>query len=196
MNSPVSICNMALRRLGVRGITSLDERSVAAEKCKEVYPQMVDVVLRDHDWGFATKTQAPGLVNESVIGWDYLYKTPSDCLKPRKVYTEASYGLDTPEPFVERLSPITGTKVIATNLAEATLEYTHRVTNVNLFDVAFTEALAWRIAAELANDLTSKVGNTLDFMKVYAATLAQAKFLDENAKYENPKNYCDYIDGR
>ena len=66
MASEVSICNMALFRIGhSQRIDSLSEASIAAELCKHIYPTIRDVLLESWDWTFARKRVALASVGDS-----------------------------------------------------------------------------------------------------------------------------------
>ena len=53
MTDAVSICNLALQRVGAKTISALSEDSTAGRACNRVYTQARDSELRAHPWAFA-----------------------------------------------------------------------------------------------------------------------------------------------
>ena len=51
----VTICNLALSKLGEQSITSLDDGSLEARFCSLHYPVVVTQILLLNNWNFATK---------------------------------------------------------------------------------------------------------------------------------------------
>ncbi len=83
MASEVSICNLALNRMGDKGgITSIDppEESTQAKLCAVLYPASLAAVLEAHDWRFATRrAQLAELTNLPTYGWLGVFALPSRC---------------------------------------------------------------------------------------------------------------------
>ena len=53
MADAVSICNLALQRVGAKAISKLTEDTTAGRACNRVYAQARDSELRTHPWSFA-----------------------------------------------------------------------------------------------------------------------------------------------
>ena len=64
----VSICNLALARLGDATIESLDDATAQAEYCNLFYAQTRDEVLRSHPWNFAIARKALALEWKALSG--------------------------------------------------------------------------------------------------------------------------------
>jgi hypothetical protein len=96
-----------------------------------------------------------GLLHDS---YGYVYTVPSDCVQPRFIYS----GLRPPredqkiEFAVESKRLLTGGRQIVTDLENASLVYTARVETVSVWPEEFCDAVAWRLASELAMPLTKK----------------------------------------
>ena len=77
MASEVSICNLALTRVGEAGsITSIKppEGSVHAKVCAVLYPVSVGILLEAHDWRFATRRAAlTEIQTKELHGWRGLF---------------------------------------------------------------------------------------------------------------------------
>lgn len=167
--SEVSICNMALAEIG-RGmmITSMDEASQAARACKLRYPYARDAVLRAYDWNFAAK-RAELAANETAPAFEYAnaFDLPPDCLQVRSVYD----GEDLPWVVESR-------QILTDMDAPLYIKYTSRCTDVAKFDSLFIQALASRIAADIAVSLSESVGRSQALFEVYQAKLSEARRRD------------------
>jgi hypothetical protein len=149
MADEVQICNLALLRVGVTStIAALSEVSTEANACRVFFEQVRDAVLRDFPWGFATKRAALGLLAEAApTNWAYAYQLPSDCLLVRGLVCPGARSLraDQRIPY-----EVNGRKLF-TDMPEAELLYTARVTDTSVFDPLAVSAIAWGMAVELGN---------------------------------------------
>jgi hypothetical protein len=146
----VSLCNMALARLGAdQQISAIDATTSQSRACLLVYEQCRDELLRAHDWIFAERRVALAEDGTAPDPWTYQYRYPTDCLKIR--------GID-PEVLIEATdnriphdvtSDSTG-RLILTDQADAILVYTVKITDTAQFPPDFASALAWKLATELA----------------------------------------------
>ena len=82
MASQVQVCNLANLRLGEAPITSMTDGSKAAVAYSNNWDTILDIVLRDHPWNFATKrVQLSQLDTVPTWGYSYAYQLPGDCLR-------------------------------------------------------------------------------------------------------------------
>lgn len=58
MATQVDICNLALRRLGAKAITAIDDGSKEADNCSAFWDYIIDEVLDDYPWNFAKKARS------------------------------------------------------------------------------------------------------------------------------------------
>lgn len=154
----VSICNLALNRLGIENISSLTEESEQARKCKASYDIALETILREFDWNFTTKMTQLALIDDTenlTPGWKYKYTYPVDCVKIRRVFSPDNIN-ELQRKNHYRIINFKSARTIATNIAQGWVEYTARVSDTGLYDSQFADALAWRLAAELATALTGK----------------------------------------
>jgi len=56
MATQVNICNLALKRLGAKEITAINDGSKNADHCSAFWDYILDEVLEDYSWNFAKKT--------------------------------------------------------------------------------------------------------------------------------------------
>lgn len=158
MPSDVEICNMALARVATtKPIASFTERSKEAELCRTFYASLREMVLRDFPWPFAESHIALADVGNPAPGWQYRYRYPANCLLIRDIvqpgWRNAPFsGMEV--PF--ELGYGAGGRVINTDQPEASVRFTYKVEDPTLFDPLFVDALAWRLAMELALPISSK----------------------------------------
>lgn len=147
MASEVGIANRALQRLGAARITSLTESSVNARAVNASYTELRDALLREHTWTFAVKrAQLAASSSSPAFGPDEAYPLPSDFLKLLPPDAQLhSNSLDW---------KIEGNTVVTDETAPLNVRYVARITDPNLMDPLFREALAMRLAKELCETLT------------------------------------------
>lgn len=188
MSSEVEICNLALSHLGSYTITALTDASQEARKCKLYYPIARDFVLRDFPWNFAERRIYLALLSGvDPVGYEYAYQYPVGCLKAREIYNEIIGGepVDFTINAVEDLSD----KMLLTNEANALLIYTAGITDPNVFDIAFINALSFKLASDLAQSLTKKTKLQDTMMKAYGYYMSLAK--TANASEAKETNVVD-----
>lgn len=147
MSSEVSIANRALQKLGARRITSLTEDSVNARAVNACYSELRDAELRAHVWNFAkTRAQLAASATSPLFDKTNAFPLPSDCLRlldndPEKVVNWKDWLIE-------------DNNILTDDDAPLNIRYIKQVTDPAQMDVLFREALASRIAYELAEELT------------------------------------------
>lgn len=162
----VEICNMALVRLGIPPVVSLDESGETAGKLRAFFPALRDRLLSEHSWSFATKSDTPPLLSEESPDpqFEFVLGMPPDCI--RIIETEGN------RPF-RRI----GFRIL-TDLYPVKVLYTARVTDPGLFDPRFTEALIDLLTAELAMAGTRDANLAGLYRNEYERALLQARSED------------------
>lgn len=200
MSSVVDICNIALSHVGNKAISSLIPpfSSKEARQCSILYEPARDSALEDFDWGFARKEQTLALTTASYTNWNYVYAFPSDCIIPLKIIDPSinwgcsgTYQYDCQCDYTQgeaikyevRVSDNKDQNLILTNLADAVLLYTARVSNTELFSSLFVDVLAYRLASDLAQPLRSDMNLATVMFNIYSAKLPKA--LASNANSDN-----------
>lgn len=168
MATEVEICNRALSRIGVDDlIEDLLDPSPQANACRQHYEPCRDELLQDFPWNFAQKVVALAPVTGVTIpGYEHVYRYPTDCLRAQVVTDKGGTRLpyevnrfdiwdyqriDRRMPFRIMADPNTaGARILVTDMPEAYLWLTGRVTDPNQMTGLFRSALAWKLAAELA----------------------------------------------
>lgn len=200
MASVIQICNVALGRLGnSRVIASLTEKSKEAAVCNLFYEDCRDAVLADFPWRFATKRVALADLDIEQPDWQYSYRYPTDCMRIVAIVSPDGERFVTPEQRIpyEVGSDENGTgRLILTDLQKAWLRYVSKVTDPNMFDAEFRDALAWRLAAEINMQITgdANLGNRAE--QKYQLTISSASTLSMNETQEPPAPWSEVSDLR
>ncbi len=91
MSARVDLVNMALRILGEKRVTSIEDDSDVAEAINDVYYIVRDATLEAHEWSFAIKEFIPAkLTDEPEWGAQNFFLVPSDIIRVLRV--EANRG--------------------------------------------------------------------------------------------------------
>tara|TARA_R110000772_G_scaffold227450_2_gene338213 strand:- start:8 stop:661 length:654 start_codon:yes stop_codon:yes gene_type:complete len=167
MTTIVEICNDALSNIRAQSINSLNENSLQAQYCKLKYPIVLDKVLRDLDWNFATTYWTLARRTEKLHNWLFTYALPVDCLKVQLIvslnsektgtstlnrHPRTTLNVDDRTPFAIA-SVYTGSgyeRVIGCDIDNAVGRLTHRVNDPNSFDPIFKMMLSWYLSSQLA----------------------------------------------
>lgn len=193
----VDIWNRALLRIAQTAqIADVDETSVEAKVCRRVWDDCLGEILEDFPWSFAKAQKAIAeLTAVTRVGWEYAYELPSDCLVPRALLDgEVRFSLvasDANPPWEIQANDARDGKILCTDsdLSDGVLEYTALVTNVVAYPRVFVDALAWRLAAELAigikqdHDLHDRIMDPRG--GAYARAFAHAATLDLRTRGED-----------
>ena len=171
--SKATICNLALAHIGnTKGLSNVDtDTTVEANMCRLFYDQCLNDMFESFQWPFARTRADLGLVeNDPTPNWAYSYRMPSDAGRLIAVgdtdlfvawdwnwagnWNEHNLGMiRIPLPLYEVVGDSAG-KLIYTNIVDAVIYYERRVTTPTLWPVAFANALAWKLAAEIALPLS------------------------------------------
>ena len=173
MATMITIINAALTKLGQRTITTLSDDARSARLAAKTYESILDDLLRDHPWNFATRRVALTASSTTPAwGYDYYYPLPAGFLRLLDVYNPSNYPYE-----IENLEDV-GT-VIATDMSSPIyIRYTARITDVSVMDVKFREALAGRFAKEWAEPLTGSESLRKDAAEIYEKVVLEAKHVD------------------
>lgn len=220
MSTDITICNQALSLIGARAeITALADVSKEAKTCNLWYDSCRQDLLRSAHWSFARKQLAldelgNAVDNTSLYPWQFMYEYPEDCLKVRYLLppppTSDNDVIPAAEAFVPWAMPsrahrfIVGqasigtptpvdTKVILTNVEEATGVYTADVTTVSLFDKLFESALVHALAATIVLPLSGNVAMKGTFESIALGAVNRARAMDGNEAMPSTDHVPDWI---
>lgn len=166
MATAVEICNSALIKVGAQRILSLTDPNERARLMNEQYPKVRDELLYSHPWNFAIERVALAAVTAPIFGFDSAFQLPTDCL--RVVETD----LPTTEAW-----KIEKDKLLCNSDAVQIL-YIKKITATNVYSPAFCEALAYRLAADIAYQVTQSTTLASDLFQKAEQKIAYARSFD------------------
>lgn len=162
MTSRVDIFNMALGYLGVSApVSDPDENNPMAGACRVFYAAARQSELRMFPWSFATAAVALALVTDvDKLGYGYVYQRPGDALRiygvmpetgvrtwfgsPRAMWLDLPLGATQQVPYQD-----VGGHIL-TDLDAAYVIYVKDVTEAQMTDPLFVDALALNLAVRIA----------------------------------------------
>ena len=170
MTSEVSICNIALSRVGDNSIISLTEDSKTARLCNLLYKDTRNALLREHAWNFATTRVELALLSSTPsFGYSYEHQLPSDCIR----------ALVAESDEYEITFKIESGKVLS-NHSSVNLRYIRKVTDPNKYDSSFVDTLSSKLASEMVISLADNKGLKEILYKEYIDKLAEARAMDSH----------------
>jgi hypothetical protein len=191
MTSIVGICRMALDLLGDYAIADLSDNTKQARLCDRNYPVMRDAVLRAHPWNCAmTRARLPLMADAPAFGFARQYQLPSDCLRLLPVTQEGYYDAPTVAHRVE------GRRVLTDASAPLDILYVRRLTDPSDFDPLLTDAIAARLAWQIAYNLTGSRSMAADARQVYFDKLGEARVIDGVEGTISPVENSSWIEAR
>lgn len=203
----VDIANVALLRIGqLAPLASLEEDTPQAQAVKAIFGHARDAVLEAFAWPFATFRAQLAVIasadddpdDENLrTGWGFTYALPANCIAPRYIYP----GTNNPGEGQEIPYRIEGDvqrgKVLVTNEPEAELIFTKLVDTPARWSPMFRDALAMRLASDLAMSVMKKPELGLGLYRVYQSLISQAAAAQANQlRQELPPPDASYIRDR
>lgn len=162
--SDVAICNLALQKLGASRITSLTEDSRNARSCNACYEFIRDAEMRRYPWNFSkTRTTLAPDATEPDFDYGYAFTLPSDCLR---LLPPSRNALDW---------QVEGGKILTNDGDTLEIIYLKRVTDPTLFDAAFVECFAAKLAWHICEEITQSNQKKADILSEYKMLVAEAR---------------------
>ncbi len=179
------IANQALSKLGVAAIQALDDGSPNAQACELVFAAERDALLASYPWKFAKKRKELPLDGSTPeFGFAYAYSLPPDFMEI----------LPPTEP--DRPYEIEG-GLLLSDEAELSVRYIARITDANAMTPWFREALAHKLAIEIALKVAKDgVRKKSALEATYPAALAEAKRADARNSYPKRRNAGSWVRSR
>jgi len=107
--------------------------------------------------------------------WLFAYTYPSNAVAVWHIYNSATKDKDNGEQFRVVYDSVNNEKVILTDCDLAMGEYTFDLQDTTLFDANFVTAFAFRLAANMAPNLTGDDKIAQDMMAGYNAAISEAE---------------------
>lgn len=199
MDASTFVVNMALGEIGItKTISNLaTDPSQEAYAARLIYTDVMDTVLRDFPWKFATEYAAlvwqAGTPSAWVNpDWTYAYLLPSDCVRVRRVCDPAQQRRFTARaiPFDQRADAEGLRDLLLCNEPGGgqltapypgvdptlTIEYTKRLAcSAQVNDAQFREAVVFKLGARLAKALARDSKDADRCLRNYLTALPKAQ---------------------
>jgi len=160
----VNICNITLRMLGAKRITSLEDETDPARVLNDVYDRILDEVLAAYPWNFAIHRASLSQLSETpTYGYDYAYALPTSCLRVISVQDQEYTDWEQED------------NKLLTNEDSINVRYISREVDPTKYSSYFIQAFTARLAAEIAFPLTGDAGLANNKFEEYQLKLSQAK---------------------
>ena len=176
------IANLALSNLGEARIQNLTENSSRARACSARIEGCIETVLRMNVWNSALERQLLTQIEAPVFGWNYTYQLPADCIKVVEVEPVSRF-------MVEK-------KNILSNETSLYLLYVATPTDTNNLDILLAEAIAMKLAVEIAETLTSKEGLKSEMAQKYFLAVQEARSANSRDKTPEHRERSSYLDAK
>lgn len=190
--STVAICNMALSHIGAHSsIEDIAEASAEAEACSKWFDWSRVQTLAPYKWNFARRRAALALHGDAAPTgvWTYRYALPDGYVRARYIENSLGWAEDA-VPFELETSDDGSENTILTDQRDATLVYTFDQTDATMWSPEFVDALAWRLAANIAFEITRDRGIAKDCdQRFYQLALPMA--VASNANESRPRGPRD-----
>lgn len=165
MSSAIDIANSALVTLGESPISSFEDSTNTATVVSVKWDIIRRSTLALHTWNFALKRSYLARTEASPeYKYAYKYGVPSDCLRVVEVYLDQDYKRER--------------RAIYTNNEECQIKYIADITTPEEWDPLFVEAVAAKLAVELAYTIPRASGLIQTMEELYQRRLAAARHVD------------------
>lgn len=189
MSSSVDICNSALAKVGTARIASLSDNTEEARLCNELYPKLKLELLRSHPWNFAIdRVELAEIANDPIFEYDIQFQLPDNCIRV--------LGIDATENYKNIEWKVEGRKILTKGVASLMIKFINSDVVEDDFDESFKEALAFRIAADLAYPLTQSISLSDNLYQKYERSLALARSYDAQEGSSDRFVADDWLDAR
>jgi len=135
---------------------------------------------------------------EPSFNRQFAYQKPADAIRIIQGLPATSSTENDGVEF-ELSNTESGTQLILTDLEDATVRYTTRVTDTTKFSPLFVDALSWLLAAHLAGPVIKGdmgIAEAKRATQMYLLLLSEAKRSDANQRNAPPVHTPDWVSGR
>lgn len=176
ITTTTEVCNLALARLGARRIANYEsDTSTEAKACRLHFDQVRDGLLRRHQWDFATTSKALSQLEDAPLSeYAVAWQLPADC--ERIIRISSGDAMAPVKAFARR-----GRHLLTEDLASCELVYVSNAVEIADWDSLFIEAVALKLAARIAGDVTqnptlaAECNSELEAMALPTAQTADAR---------------------
>ena len=176
----IEIINRALLKLGEAPISSLSDATFG-RSYEIIYDDMKKLLLASYPWRFAVKKMHISRDAKKYDGY-YVYRLPEDFLLLLKVTQEETCDSSALSHAVSSDYEIFGKSILCASANGIVIEYVSSIDEKENFPSLFREALAAKIAAELAMRLKQSVNLKQVFDTEFYNFIRQAELNNEIEK--------------
>lgn len=167
--SKTSICNKALRKLGANPLMNVDtDNTKPATLCKASYDDILQEVLRMHNWNFAVFRQSLVLDASGSPIYEFsnrfILPTIPIFIRLLSVENDIQYRLEN--------------NFLLTNESSVNIRFIGKETDPNKYDSLFIECFAARLAYEIGYSITSDETRIARTKQDFAESLSLARERD------------------
>lgn len=183
MHNQTSVINIALARVGAQGVTSGFQDSGVAATAATAYQRSLYLLLTLCPWSFAARQQSLARSADAALGaYAYGYALPADCLR----IIDATR--DGRRPIHYDLAE----NVLYANADAVILRYVSADAAAASLPDLFADALAWRVAFEIA-PYVEQGGSAKDLLQAFEQALDRAVTCNDLQRRPWPEQDSDVI---
>ena len=176
---PFMICNMALSFIGNSNpVSSFADNTTESRLCSRYYDIARKTILSEFPWSFAKRSSVSLVADTTATHpvYAYIYDYPADALRILRIGNGSEQtGKLSEYEVVSSLVDDGSKQQILCNIEGARADYIADVEDAALFSAWFIEALAWKIAANVAVGLSGDPKIAQYAEQRYAVTVQDAK---------------------
>lgn len=174
--SDIEIVNRALTLLGVDPINSMSDPTKAAATANRLYNDTRSAVFRAHPWNcLVTRASLPLDAVAPVYGFSHQFVLPADFLRLLQLEDiQGQYAMESRRILYDG------------NVLK--IKYIALLTDVPRYDTLLVDALAARLAADMAHPLLQASSTMEQMWQLYELKLREAKYVDAQ---ENSQEVLD-----
>jgi hypothetical protein len=178
MTSQVAIINRALTKLGATRIVSITDNTKEAREMAATYDIVLESELRANRWSFSIKrANLAADITAPLFGYSHRFALPSDYLRALMVghywpgfdWSDYRTGPDGQDWLIENGF------ILYNSAGPLRLRYISKVTDTSLFDSAFVEAFACKLAVETCEAITQSTQKWQMVSDMYSQALRNAR---------------------
>lgn len=174
--SQTAVGNAALGKLGQGAVLSFDDPDDRARWLKSRFADVRDLTLRANRWHFAmARARLSAEATAPAFGYQRQFPLPADCLQLAEVAgVAATPGLADFQGISQPAFALEGGRILTDAAAPLDIRYVRRVEDVAAWDPLFAEAVACRLAFDLAEKLTQSSGKKEAALRDYQLAVREA----------------------
>ena len=174
--SQTAVGNAALGKLGQGAVLSFDDPDDRARWLKARFADVRDLTLRANRWHFAmARARLSAEATAPAFGYGRQFPLPTDCLQLAEVGGVATTpALGDYQGAGRPAFALEGGRILTDAAAPLEIRYVRRVEDVAAWDPLFAEAVACRLAFDLAEKLTQSSGKKEAALRDYQLAVREA----------------------